>query len=202
MKVLSGSSIRKMRPKTIAAVVRSSTANTVCRGSALPSRAPAPAARRAILPRRARHTLSFVFGISGGEATTLLLLLGLPLLLALGLLIAVLAQQRNLRARLARLETQRPVGAGDLAALRADLGQALRHVAVVRYDAFGDMGGRLSFSAAIIDDEGDGLVLTSIHARGESRTYGKGIVKGSSDTTLTPEEQQALAAARTGKDDR
>jgi hypothetical protein len=78
--------------------------------------------------------------------------------------------------------------------------QSLRHVAVVRYDAFGDMGGRLSFSAAIIDDQGDGLVLSSIHARGESRTYAKGVVQGNSEVTLMPEEQQALAAARTGKD--
>ena len=138
--------------------------------------------------------------INGGEFT-LLLLLGLLPLAALALVVAVLLQQRGLRQRLAALENQRPVGAGDLAALRADLGQALRHVAVVRYDAFGDMGGRLSFSAAIVDVKGDGLVLTSIHARGESRTYGKGVVKGRADTTLTPEEQQALAAARTGKDD-
>ncbi len=147
-----------------------------------------------------RHTLSFVFGVNGIEAGALLLI-GAPMLLALALLVAVLLQQRGLRARLARLETQRPVGTGDLAALRADLGQALRHVAVVRYDAFGDMGGRLSFSAALVDDEGDGLVITSIHARGESRTYAKGIVHGGSDTTLTPEEQQALAAARTGRND-
>nr|WP_202881478.1 DUF4446 family protein [Pedococcus badiiscoriae] len=104
----------------------------------------------------------------------------------------------RVRAQLRALEGQRPVGSGDLAALRADLAQALRHVAVVRYDAFGDMGGRLSFSAAIIDDRGDGLVFSSIHARGESRTYAKGIVGGGSDATLTPEEQQALAAARTG----
>jgi hypothetical protein len=83
---------------------------------------------------------------------------------------------------------------------RDDVRQSLRHVAVVRYDAFGDMGGRLSFSAAIIDDGGDGIVLSSIHGRGESRTYAKGVVRGDSDVTLTPEEQQALAAARTGND--
>ena len=69
-----------------------------------------------------------------------------------------------------------------------------------RYDAFADMGGRLSFSAAVVDDRGDGLVISSIHARGESRTYAKGVVGGTSDATLTPEEQQALAAARTGKE--
>ena len=118
----------------------------------------------------------------------------------LAVLVAVLAVVglTRVRVRLRELEGQRPVGTGDLAALRADIAQALRHVAVVRYDAFGDMGGRLSFSAADIDDRGDGLVFSSIHARGESRTYAKGIVGGGSDATLTPEEQQALAAARTG----
>ena len=87
----------------------------------------------------------------------------------------------------------------QLSRTAGDVEQSLRHVAVVRYDALGDMGGRLSFSAAIIDDRGDGLVISSIHARSESRTYAKGIVEGDGEVTLTPEEQQALAAARTGK---
>jgi hypothetical protein len=71
----------------------------------------------------------------------------------------------------------------------------------VRYDAFGDVSGELSFSAAIIDDHGDGLVISSIHARGDSRSYATGVLGGISHTTMTPEEQQALAAARTGKSD-
>lgn len=141
-------------------------------------------------------TLAGVFGLQPAEATILAFLFVLPVL-ALALLVV---QVLRLRQQVRVIERQRPVGDGDLAALRADLAQALRHVAVVRYDAFGDMGGRLSFSAAIIDDRGDGLVISSIHARGESRTYAKGIVGGDSDATLTPEEQQALAAARTGKD--
>ncbi|MEO7070727.1 MAG: DUF4446 family protein [Nostocoides sp.] len=116
-------------------------------------------------------------------------------LLVLGLAVRVTALTREVH----RLRADRPVGAGDLAALRSDLSQALRHVAVVRYDAFGDMGGRLSFSAALVDDGGDGVVISAIHARGESRTYAKGIVGGTSDVTLSPEEQQALAAARTGR---
>lgn len=105
----------------------------------------------------------------------------------------VLTQQaRRLGADRARIDGLEQ----SLAGLREDLAQTLQHVAVVRYDAFGDMGGRMSFSAAVIDDNGDGVVISSIHARGESRTYAKGIVGGGSDTTLTPEEQQALAAAR------
>jgi hypothetical protein len=83
----------------------------------------------------------------------------------------------------------------DLAAARADLSDALRHVAVVRYDAFGDMGGRLSFSAALLDDAGDGLVLTSINGRTETRSYAKGVKAGESDHSLSPEELQAIEYA-------
>ena len=90
----------------------------------------------------------------------------------------------------------------DLAVLlsrtRTELGDALRHVSVVRYDSFGDMGGRLSFSAALLDDGGDGLVLTAIHARSETRSYVKGVKAGQSDSLLSPEEQQAVAYALRG----
>jgi hypothetical protein len=83
----------------------------------------------------------------------------------------------------------------DLDLARSELADALRHVAVVRYDAFGDMGGRLSFTAALLDDSGDGLVITSINGRTESRAYAKGVKEGRSDTSLSPEETQAIALA-------
>jgi hypothetical protein len=97
--------------------------------------------------------------------------------------------------RIDRLTAELATLRDHVASAEDDVRQSLRNVAVVRYDAFGDMGGRLSFSAAIVDDLGDGIVLSSIHARGESRTYAKGIVGGRSSITLTPEEQQALASA-------
>jgi hypothetical protein len=86
---------------------------------------------------------------------------------------------------------------------RDDLSDAIRHVAVVRYDAFPDMGGRLSFSCALLDDAGDGLVLTSINGRSETRTYAKGVKNGASEHQLSPEEEQAIsfavrAAAKSG----
>ena len=62
--------------------------------------------------------------------------------------------------------------------------------------AFGDMGGRMSFSAAMLDDAGDGLVITSINGRTETRTYAKGIKAAGSDATLSPEEEQAISYAR------
>ena len=51
-----------------------------------------------------------------------------------------------------------------------DAAGALSRVAVVRYDAFGDLAGALSFSAALLDDAGNGLVLSSINGRSETRT--------------------------------
>ncbi|MDQ6715640.1 MAG: DUF4446 family protein [Actinomycetota bacterium] len=108
--------------------------------------------------------------------------------------VATLVEEQQ--RRLTSLHTQLGSVRAELTAVRGDVAQSLRNVAVVRYDAFGDMGGRLSFSCAVVDDAGDGLVISSIHARGESRTYAKGIVGGASAITLTPEEQQALSAAR------
>ena len=85
--------------------------------------------------------------------------------------------------------------AGELARARMDLSQALRHVSVVRYDAFGDLGGRFSFSAALLDDSGDGIILTSIHGRSETRTYVKGVTNGQADIDLSPEERKAMELA-------
>jgi hypothetical protein len=96
------------------------------------------------------------------------------------------------------LRTELAAARDEIAAARRDLTDALRHVAVVRYDAFGDMGGRLSFTAAMLDDAGDGLVITSIHGRSEARTYAKGVKGGSSEQTLSPEEQQAIELALRG----
>jgi hypothetical protein len=84
----------------------------------------------------------------------------------------------------------------EVAALVAEAGDALRHLAVVRYDAFGDMGGHLSWSLALLDDRGNGVVLTSIHGRSEARTYAKNISSWTSDQQLSPEETEAVAAAR------
>ena len=75
---------------------------------------------------------------------------------------------------------------------------ALRHVAVVRYDALETMGGRYSFSAALVDDYGDGLIITSIHGRTETRSYLKSIVGGVAEIDLSPEEKEAVATALRG----
>jgi hypothetical protein len=84
----------------------------------------------------------------------------------------------------------------EVAALRAEAQDGLRHLAVVRYDAFGDMGGHLSWSLALLDDGGHGVVLTSIHGRSEARTYAKSITGWHCEQQLSPEELEAIENAR------
>lgn len=84
----------------------------------------------------------------------------------------------------------------EVAALRAEARLSLQHLAVVRYDAFPDVGGQLSWSLALLDDHGDGAVLTAIHGRNEARSYAKTIHDWSCDQPLSPEEEQAVERAR------
>jgi len=84
----------------------------------------------------------------------------------------------------------------EVAALRAEARQALKHLAIVRYDAFGDMGGHLSWSLALADDAGDGVLLTSIHGRNDARSYAKTISGWRCEVQLSPEEEQALGQLR------
>jgi hypothetical protein len=107
---------------------------------------------------------------------------------------AIGAHQRETTALRAEIAATRK----EVATTRAGLADALRHVSVVRYDAFGDMGGRLSFTAALLDDSGDGLVITSIHGRSEARTYAKGVKAGRSEQSLSPEEEQSIELAMRG----
>jgi Protein of unknown function (DUF4446) len=131
-------------------------------------------------------------------------------LAVLALVLAVVALRRSVRvARYQRWRSRRRRSAGEdrlptdvrglraeVEALRQENSEALRHLSVVRYDAFGDMGGHLSWSAALLDDGGNGIVLTSIHGRSESRTYAKNVTDWSSDQTLSPEEDEAINGAR------
>jgi hypothetical protein len=57
------------------------------------------------------------------------------------------------------------------------------------------MGGRLSFSAALLNDHGDGIVITSINGRSETRTYAKPVKGLTSEHNLSEEEREAIAAA-------
>ena len=130
-------------------------------------------------------------------------------MLVLASLALALAALAVVLAALALRRTRPPSAAGvdalpedvqglrqEVAALQAENADALRHLSVVRYDAFGDVGGHLSWSVALLDDAGHGVVLTSIHGRSEARTYAKSITGWRCEQQLSPEEEEAIEHAR------
>jgi hypothetical protein len=76
---------------------------------------------------------------------------------------------------------------------------AIARIGMVRYDAFDDVAGAQSFSAALLDRRGDGIVISAINGRQESRCYGKEIRGGASEHTLSDEEREAIKAAIEGR---
>lgn len=72
---------------------------------------------------------------------------------------------------------------------------SVRRVGLLRYDAFEDVGGRLSFSCALLDEHGNGVVLTSINGRQETRVYAKPVTAGTSSYNLSSEEGEAIRQA-------
>jgi hypothetical protein len=79
-----------------------------------------------------------------------------------------------------------------------EIARCLRVNGVVRYDAYGDMGGQQSWSVALLDASGTGSVMTCLHARDHARMYVKEVVSGVSDQRLSPEEISATAMATVG----
>ena len=75
------------------------------------------------------------------------------------------------------------------------LQQALTRVGMVRYRAFEDMGGDLSYAVAMLAAHNNGVVLSSVFGREGSQAYAKPIENGGSSYKLTEEEQQALREA-------
>lgn len=86
---------------------------------------------------------------------------------------------------------------GRLNVLEAKALCAYQKVALLRYDAFQEMGGKLSFTICMLDGNEDGFLLTSMHSSREGcYTYVKEIIKGEAFVLLSKEEKQTLEEAK------
>lgn len=74
--------------------------------------------------------------------------------------------------------------------------RSVRGYSLIRYDAYEDVGGNQSFASGIIDEHGDGYILSVISNRNHVGIYAKPIQRGTALATLTPEETAALEAAK------
>jgi hypothetical protein len=76
------------------------------------------------------------------------------------------------------------------------LPHALQWVGFIRFNPFRNTGGAQSFALALVDDRGNGLVLSSLHARENTRVYSKPLREWASEHMLTEEEKQAIERAQ------
>ena len=81
------------------------------------------------------------------------------------------------------------------AILEANGKRAFQRVGLVRFNPFEDTGGNQSFALALLDADGDGFVLNSLHARTGTRVYAKALTGGRAEGALSNEEAEALRRA-------
>jgi len=119
--------------------------------------------------------------------------------------LSVLPEDGGVFEALRRLDADLATAEEAIAALRPvvqslheRLPGALRYAAMVAYDATGDLAGNLSRSIALLNERGDGLVLTLLTRRSESLFYTKMVRAGQGTEALSPEEQEVVSRALGG----
>ena len=96
-----------------------------------------------------------------------------------------------------RLISSNDMQANEIRNLNQVMDKTLTKHGIVKYDAFDDVGGKLSFVLSMLDKDNTGIILNVIHSRENCFLYVKEIVKGESYVMLSEEEQRALKRAAT-----
>jgi hypothetical protein len=88
--------------------------------------------------------------------------------------------------------------ADELRRVEAEGQRAMKRVGIVRFNPFEDTGGNQSFAVALLDGQSNGLVVSSLHSRQQTRVYLKAIRAGTAESALSDEEAEALRRAVNG----
>ncbi len=83
----------------------------------------------------------------------------------------------------------------DIRILYKNMESAYQKMGLVKYDAFNQMGGQLSFCLAMLDENNNGFIINSVHSTEGCYVYTKEIKQGQSDISLGKEEEEAMAIA-------
>ena len=97
--------------------------------------------------------------------------------------------------RIEELENVTRKHTSEIKKIKDELLSVYSKVGIVKYDAFNEMGGKLSFALAMLDNSNNGYVINAMHSREGCYTYIKEIIKGESFIALGDEEKQALDKA-------
>ena len=83
----------------------------------------------------------------------------------------------------------------DIKAIYRQLSKAYQKVGLVKYDAYQQMGGMLSFALAMLDEDNNGFILNSVHSAEGCYIYSKDIKEGQCELELGKEEKEAMSIA-------
>jgi uncharacterized membrane protein YccC len=84
------------------------------------------------------------------------------------------------------------------AALKRQSETSIQHIGLVRFNPFEDTGSDQSFAIALLDERRDGIVISSLHGRSNTRLFAKPVEAGASSHALSDEEAQAIRIAVSG----
>ena len=101
----------------------------------------------------------------------------------------------NYLERVESLEEGEEITRAALNAIKDNLKITYQKTGLVKYDAFREMSGALSYSLALLDKENNGVLISSMYSREGCYTYAKEIIKGESKINLSEEEAEALKQA-------
>jgi hypothetical protein len=102
---------------------------------------------------------------------------------------------RGLAAEVEAVQDQNVAHGEALSTLDARLKKAVKTVTTVRFNPFREMGSNQSFAAAFLNDDGDGVVISTLMSRDRTHVFAKPVKQFVSEHDITPEERQALEEA-------
>ena len=85
--------------------------------------------------------------------------------------------------------------------LHKRLETTFQKIGLVKYDAFKEMGGKLSFAIALLDEKNDGVIINSVHSSAGCYSYTKRVTNGDSNIPLSNEEKVAVERAMKGSNE-
>ena len=106
--------------------------------------------------------------------------------------------EETITSKLTELESLLQMSVGNkekIDRLEKQMNVTFQKIGLIKYDAFDEMGGKLSFSLALLNEKNDGFIINAMHSREGCYTYIKEIIAGKSIIMLTKEEQEALQMA-------
>lgn len=105
-----------------------------------------------------------------------------------GIIVSVFSEMDSIKKNDARRAKEYKI-------IRKNMTNCFRKIGLVKYDAFNQMSGTLSFSLALLNEKNDGIILNCMHSREGCFTYAKEIIGGESYVVLSDEEKSALQQA-------